>query len=1002
MLQKPGAGGASTHCRLTVLAFLLVLMISAAAYATPPGRSLPTLTTAEQVHSLTYEEALREYPVHFRNAQVLYYNPTLGNLFVRDPSHGIYVDMRGLPPLPLHSGDILEVDGVTGPGGYAPVVNQARIRVVGRGQLPDAPEYSLDHLLSGIEDCQWVEVEGVVRAIEESKHITTYANQAASGGTTVLVTVATGAGRLDVIVGDAGGLDYTKLVDANVIVRGVSGPRFNQRRQLIGIHLFAQSLAQFRVLQRGPTDPFSLPIRELSTVMRYTPGVAPDHRIRVRGVVTANQDGRFISIADASHGLFVRLLAGRDLKVGDLVDVVGFPTRGDYTPVLEDVVYRKIGTASPPTPVALTANEMFKGVADAELVRIRGRLLKQSRTQEERTFLITSDERTFAAVLPMDQGRDMPVPVRDGSILELTGTCFVEVFPDETPRAVQILLRSPHDIAVVQRAPWWTAGHTIAALGILFATVIVAVGWITMLRRRVRTQMAALHEAREEAAAINDLARTMQEVGTHRKLTARVSAAGSEQITQLGIGFNKMLSELEEGHLATKEAQAKLQHQALTDELTGLANRRLLSDRLAHSLAIAQRERRILALLYIDLDGFKLVNDSLGHTVGDLLLIQVAQRLRSRIRQSDTLARLGGDEFTVVLTTMRTTKEAELVAESLLQVLAKLFVVAGHEIVIGASVGISLFPQDGADPVTLLQQADSAMYAAKSNGKNRVVCFTPELGSSVRERLSLENQLRGAIARKEIHLQYQPEFDVSSRRLIRFEALARWRHPLLGAIPPAKFIPVAEESGQIVALGAYLLEQACSEAVQWQAIAPYPVQVAVNVSSLQFTRTTFVDEVEHTLKQTGLKPELLQIELTESIMLTSAERAAGTMKRLKVLGVSLAIDDFGTGYSCLSYLPSLPFDMLKIDRSFVPGLESRSGAKGIVQFLITLAHSLNMQVVVEGVETEQQLEVIKKLGGNGVQGFLLGRPTSNPRSQLGLEGDLMKINADLTIPTVQA
>lgn len=982
------------------MVFLLVLMLSAAAYATPPAEPLPTLTTAEQVHSLTYKESLREYPVHIRKAQVLYYNPTLGNLFVRDPGHGLYIDIRGLPTVPLHSGDILEVEGVTGPGGFAPVVAHARIRVVGQGPLPPAPHYSLDHLLTGIEDCQWVEVEGIVRSVEESKHITAYANQAASGGTTVLVTLATGAGRLDVIVREAGGLDYTKLVDANVIVRGVSGPRFNQGRQLIGIHLFAQSLAQFRVLQRGPTDPFSLPIRELNTVMGYTPGVAPDHRIRVRGVVTANRDGRFVSIANASHGLFVRTIAARDLKVGDLVDVVGFPTMGNYTPVLEDVVYRKIGTGPLPIPVVLTASEMFKGVADAELVRIRGRLLKQTRTLQEHMLLITADDHTFAAVLPVGQGRDTPASLRDGSILELTGTCFVEVFPDGTPRAVQILLRSPQDIAVVQPAPWWTAGHTIAALGILFVAVVVAFAWITMLRRRVRTQTAALQQAREEAAAIGDLARAMQEVATQRKLTARVSAAGSEQIAQLGIGFNKMLSELEEGDLATREAEAKLQHQALTDELTGLPNRRLLSDRLAHSLAIAQREQRILALLYIDLDGFKPVNDSLGHTVGDLLLIQVAQRLRSRIRQADTLARLGGDEFTVILTTMRTTKEAEMVAGSLLDVLSEQFVVAGHEIVIGASIGISLFPQDGADAVTLLQQADTAMYAAKGSGKNQVQCFTAELGSSLRERLSLENQLRGAIARGEIHLHYQPEFDVCSHRLIRFEALARWTHPILGTIPPAKFIPVAEESGQIVTLGAYLLEQACSEAVKWQAIAPYPIQLAVNVSSLQFTRATFVDEVAHTLKHTGLKAELLQIELTESIMLTGAERAAGTMKRLRALGVSLAIDDFGTGYSCLSYLPRLPFDTLKIDRSFVYELESRSGAKAIVRFLIALAHSLNMQVVVEGVETTQQLEVIKKLGGNEVQGFLLGRPTPNPRSQLGREEDLMKFNADLMAPTI--
>jgi predicted signal transduction protein with EAL and GGDEF domain len=330
----------------------------------------------------------------------------------------------------------------------------------------------------------------------------------------------------------------------------------------------------------------------------------------------------------------------------------------------------------------------------------------------------------------------------------------------------------------------------------------------------------------------------------------------------------------------------------------------------------------------------------------------------------DTLARLGGDEFTVLLTMLREASDAEAVAATLLQALSEQFVFGGHEIVIGASIGISLFPQDGTDPAALLQQADSAMYATKGNGKNQVRYFTAELGFSLRERLSLESQLRGAIARGEIHLQYQPEFDLISHRLTRFEALARWTHPVLGKIPPNKFIPVAEDSGQIIALGAFVLRQACLEAVKWQANAAYPIHVAINVSSLQFTRASFVEEIAQILEETGLAPRLLQIELTESIMLTGADRAAATMTRLRSLGISLAIDDFGTGYSCLSYLPRLPFDTLKIDRSFVHELATRPGAKDIVSFLISLAHGLHMQVVVEGVETVELLEIIKVAVGD--------------------------------------
>jgi diguanylate cyclase (GGDEF)-like protein len=464
--------------------------------------------------------------------------------------------------------------------------------------------------------------------------------------------------------------------------------------------------------------------------------------------------------------------------------------------------------------------------------------------------------------------------------------------------------------------------------------------------------------------------------------TERVPVSGCDEIAQLGVGFNKMLAELNQRDVAKIAAERKLQNLAVTDELTGLPNRRLLSDRLAQSLAIAKRERHIVAILYLDLDGFKLVNDTFGHTMGDVLLEQVAQRLRSRIRESDTLARIGGDEFTVLLTRLCTREEAGQVGRALLDVLAEKFDIDNHEIRIGASIGISLFPDDATDGASLLQLADSAMYAAKRNGRNLVMEYTADLGSSIHERLSLETQLRGAVARGEVHLHYQPEFDASSRRLVRFEALARWFHPTLGTVPPDKFIPIAEESGQIITLGAYVMERACEAAVKWQALAPSPIQVAVNVSSLQFARPTFVEEVAEILRRTGLQPALLQIELTESIMLSGPEQAGEVMKKLHALGVTLAIDDFGTGYSCLSYLPRLPFDALKIDRSFVNELTTRPEMRAMVRSLVTLSHELKMQVIVEGIETLPQLELVKELGGNEVQGYLLGRPTANPESHL--------------------
>jgi len=489
---------------------------------------------------------------------------------------------------------------------------------------------------------------------------------------------------------------------------------------------------------------------------------------------------------------------------------------------------------------------------------------------------------------------------------------------------------------------------------------------------------------RKISKPISELAHAMHNVTAEQDFDTRVAVSGADEIAQLGSGFNTMLSELQRREEAKKNAEAKLQFQALNDALTGLPNRRLFLDRLSQALERARRESRLVVLLFIDLDGFKLVNDSLGHSLGDALLIQVAARFQSRVRRADTLARLGGDEFTVILGGLHDKEDAAKVAKCLLDVLATSFLIDDHQLTIGASIGISVFPENANDTDQLLQQADSAMYAAKRDGKNRAMYFTPEIGMLVRERLNLENHLRAALARAEIKLHYQPEFDLLSNRLMRFEALGRWTHPTLGAISPAKFIPVAEESGLIVPLCAYSLELACAEAVKWPTLAPYPIQVAVNISSMQFGRDQFVDEVVGVLNRTGLSPELLQLELTESIMLSGFHRALETMKRLKELGVSLAIDDFGTGYSCLSYLQSLPFDALKIDRSFIQDLCLKPESEAMVRSLIALAKNIGMRVIVEGVETEEQLELIKKFGANEVQGYLTGRPAPDPAGQISL------------------
>jgi diguanylate cyclase (GGDEF)-like protein len=540
---------------------------------------------------------------------------------------------------------------------------------------------------------------------------------------------------------------------------------------------------------------------------------------------------------------------------------------------------------------------------------------------------------------------------------------------------------------MVQHGPIWTPPAIPAALSLVFLMAFVFLLWVYILRRRVRRQMDALQKASETHKALREISSAMAQVSAQREITSQVSVRGGEEIAELVSGVNTLLSELHRRERAKREAESRLQHMALIDELTGLPNRRLLADRLSQSLALARRENRKMALLYIDLDGFKLVNDSLTLHIGDMLLRQVAHRLKSRFRQSDTLARIAGDEFALILDHVQTWSDADTAAQSVLEVLKTPFEIEDHVIRVTASIGISLFPDHGNEGGQLLQQADCAMFAAKRNGKNRIVHYGDGLGSAARERLTLEGELRRAIENGDIDVHYQPEFDLSTNTIARFEALARWTHPKLGRISPVSFIPVAEESGLIVPLGAYVMERACADATTWQRKANRPIQVAVNVSSVQFARDTFLEEVEEVLRRTGLKPSLLQLELTESATLTGLERAADLMRRLTGRGIGIAMDDFGTGYSCLSYLPKLAFDALKLDRSFVNELAVRPETRAFVQSILLMAHNLHMKVIVEGIETVEQLELMRSLGTDEAQGFLLGRPTPNPMEMLSGSGN---------------
>ena len=433
--------------------------------------------------------------------------------------------------------------------------------------------------------------------------------------------------------------------------------------------------------------------------------------------------------------------------------------------------------------------------------------------------------------------------------------------------------------------------------------------------------------------------------------------------------------------IAVKHRQLtdKLSYQAQHDALTGLPNRFLLEDRLQQAIAYANRHESQLAVLIIDLDGFKYINDTVGHQCGDQLLIEVARRLRSVTRRTDTLARIGGDEFCLVLSDLHRAGDSFQVAHTCLDILRKPFLIAEREYSISASIGASFYPEHGAEPEHLQQNADTAMYHAKFNGKNGVQIFTPEINAHLRERLELMADLRHALENGELHLVYQPQF-VSSGVLSGFEALLRWNHPRRGIIPPDKFIPIAEETGFIVPLGNWVLDQACRQLSSWRRSGHSHLRMAVNVSTLQFERQDWMETISDTLKRNGVPASCLELELTETVVMKNCERAATRLTELRKLGVSSAIDDFGTGYSSLKYLQNLPIDTLKIDQSFIrnldPSTDALSGNGAIVQAIVTLAQQLGLRVVAEGVETPEELEVLRRLGCDLVQGYLFSRPMS--------------------------
>lgn len=670
-------GRGEVRLRLDGLRSLLVLLLAilfsarlscaAQAESTRPApaaaASLPTLTTAHQAHSLTTDEARRAYPVHLR-AVVTYFDSDTGSgvgaLYVHDASGCVWVKIPGGSIKSLPPGTVVDVRGISGPGRFAPIVDKPQVTAIGSSPLPrDATPASRTALFSGQFEGQWVEVEGIVRSVFENGHYVTLELAMVDGVITATTTKVPG-------------VDYSGLVDAKVRIHGNEAPLFNSTRQMIGARIMFPSLATVKVVEPAPGDPFQSPTILIDHLLRWDNIAAMGHRVHLRGTVTMQWPGALLCIRDASRGLCAHTTQDTRLDTGDVADVVGFVAAESAASILTDAVFRKASAGQLVPAAPATAEEALLGSHNSELIQLDGLLIGRDLAFSDTTLVLASGKSIFTVVLPKALAGPETGDWKEGSRLRVTGICSVQLDHQSSvlkdgeavASSFRVLLGSPRDVVVLQRPSWWTAAHMLVLLALALAATLAVLGWVMVLRRSVQRQA--------------DLLRNSEEL---------------------------------------------FRHMALHDALTGLATRLLLRDRLDQAVEAARRQHTGLALLMVDLDHFKLTNDTFGHSAGDEVLRVTANRLLAAVRKSDTVARLGGDEFVVLLADMTTSQIAERIAATIVENLASPVLFAGRPIPSSVSVGVCVALGDQLDADTLLRNADAALYEAKARGRNRFHVF---------------------------------------------------------------------------------------------------------------------------------------------------------------------------------------------------------------------------------------------------------------------------------------
>ena len=688
-VAQHGANGSRILRRRIRRLFAAALLVPVTLLAATEPRQ-PTLRNARQIRSLSPAQAAQGYRVHLDRAQVLFVEASSGTVFLRDRADGLAAELRAPSAPGLHPGDLVTVDGVTGPGDSVPVILNPVMRVLGRAPLPDARDTSFDRLLSGAYQLRWVAVAGIVQAA------TVDAGDAKALSPRFLhLKLFSGEDALDVVASISRTVQLPTLVDAKVRIRAVVRNEWNERKLLVGAQLLMPDLTCLAILEPPPAaDPFALPLVPIAD-MTTTGLREPNHRVHVRGIVTSTWGDRDFSLMDSGRATFVNAVDPIRVSVGDIADVAGFPTQGDYSEYLDGAQLRLAGSAPVPPALRLTAPQAFTGNHDVELVELEGELRARARGDDGVVTLdLSEDGISFHGVLPARSGQDALRTLAPGSRLRVRGVLVVHADRDHRPEKFDVLLRSPTDVAVLGAPSFWNFGRVAIAAVLLLTIALGVVVWNAVLRRRVRAQTRRIRAQLEEA----------------RSLREQAEAAHQQKSQALA---NLMLAQKD---LLT--AQAKLRYQASHDGLTGLWNRRALLEFLRRELERVRRHGSSVGILLLDLDHFKSVNDTRGHLAGDAVLREIGLRISGAIRPYDVAGRYGGEEFLIVLPECGR-EETERTAERIRLVISETpFSVARPSLSLTASLGAAVAVDSAQDATVLLHRADQALYEAKSAGRN--------------------------------------------------------------------------------------------------------------------------------------------------------------------------------------------------------------------------------------------------------------------------------------------